>query len=327
MQHKNNQTEPQDDTPQPSILHKVWNVFCVSDKGYDLPLNKSDDLKLLRILITLMSLLCVLTLNSSLVLQDITNRWSSGLENKITIEISPETKDGHILSADTIEKESSKIKETLQKNRNVKTANILKHTDIQELIAPWIGNDLSLSDIPLPGLIAVELSDYSENILINIKRDVLETSDYAHVETHSEWLNDLITLAYTLKTLALIVSAIIISLTVTSIITGMKTRMAIHKKEIELLHSMGAHDVYIAKQFQRHATQIAAQATLVGAISAFVILIIIGTVAGQTGSALLPNFSIGTNGLLTTLCIPLILTALCSLSARGTVLKSLREIP
>ena len=54
---------------------------------YDLPLNKDEGTNFLRLLIALMSFLAAVALAGNFALNSMTQRWSSGLENKLTIEI------------------------------------------------------------------------------------------------------------------------------------------------------------------------------------------------------------------------------------------------
>ncbi len=72
-----------------------------SDKGvykYDLPLDKSKGTDFIILLVGLMSFLAIITLAGAYILNDVSVRWSSGLEGKVTVEISPENADGTLLT-------------------------------------------------------------------------------------------------------------------------------------------------------------------------------------------------------------------------------------
>ncbi|MFP4098099.1 MAG: hypothetical protein ACLFU1_04870, partial [Alphaproteobacteria bacterium] len=127
------------------------------NRTYDLPLNEGADTHFLILLIALMSFLAVLSLSGTIAMHIMTNRWSSGLENKVTIEISINTEEGPQLSQATVKKETLELYKMLAEHPHVKSANVLNSEDVQELISPWLGDGLSLEDLPLPGLIAVEL--------------------------------------------------------------------------------------------------------------------------------------------------------------------------
>ena len=84
-----------------SIIKNDFFVKTMKQLGfreYDLPLNQSEDTRFLVLLVGLMSLLLVLALSGTFALNNMAKRWSSGLENKVTIEIPVETKAGNLLS-------------------------------------------------------------------------------------------------------------------------------------------------------------------------------------------------------------------------------------
>ncbi len=296
-------------------------------RGYDLPLNQSEDSRFLILLVGLMSFLAVLAFSGTFALNNMTSRWSSGLENKVTIEIAVETKEGHLLSNRTVNKETKKLAGKLKSNPIVKSVKILSHEEIQELISPWIGKDLTLNDIPLPGLIAVELRRSDKKSLDMLKANIAAISKYAELETHHEWLGSLISFANTLKALSLFIALIIGGATITAIIAGVRTRLAIHCKEVELLHHMGASDDYISRQFQRHSMVLSFKGSVVGTISGLVIMGIIVILSNNSGSSLIPAIGITYMAVLFILSIPVIAALIAMIASRFTVLHSLQEMP
>ncbi len=296
-------------------------------RDYDMPLEKSEDSNFLILLIGLMSFLAVLAGCGTLALNSMAHRWSSGLENKITIEIPVETKDGHLLSEDTVKKETLKIAHGLENHPTIKTSTILDASDIQDLLSPWISNGLILDDIPLPGLIAVELKQSDKSTLIKLEKDISNISPYANMETHHEWLSDLIHFTNTLKSLALFITLTITITTLIAVIAGIRARLAIHKKEVELLHSMGASDIYIARQFQRHAMIIGIKGALIGTVFGMVITTLLMFMSTHSGSSLIPEIRISTGAILLLLTIPAFACILSATTARITVLRSLSKMP
>ena len=305
----------------------IVNAFKGLFSGYDLPLSQETDTKFLLLLVTLMVFLAVLALSGSFALHDMSERWSSGLEDKVTIEIPIETKDGHLLSQETVQKETVKIKDALEKHPFVKSARALKNEEISNLIDPWIGESLLLTEIPLPGLIALEFKD---NVSVNIeefRQELAQMSRYAHLEDHQEWLGQLIDFANILQNLSLIISVIIISTTITAIIAAVRARLAIHKKEVELLHLIGAPDSYIAKQFQRHMAVIAFKGAIFGTFVGLLAVFIITLFSQLLENSLIPSLEISFTSFLFLLSFPLFFPAIASLTAYQTVLRSLRNMP
>jgi cell division transport system permease protein len=316
-------------TTSPILKTKIGKSFYenLGLRDYDMPLEKSEDSNFLILLIALMSVLAVLAGSGTLALNAMAARWSSGLENKITIEIPVETKDGHLLSEDTVKKETLKIAQGLKDHPIIKTSTVMDATAVQDLVSPWIGEGLSLDDIPLPGLIAVELKHSDAKNIEQLKQDLDELSPYANMETHHEWLADLILFTNTLKSLAFFITIIITMTTLIAIVAGIRARLAIHKKEVELLHSMGASDIYIARQFQRHAMIIGIKGALAGTAIGLFITIILIYMSSHSGTSLIPEIHISNQAIILLCTIPIFASTLSATTARITVLRSLSKMP
>ncbi len=314
--------------PDMSYIRALFNRYSpLKDQNYDLPLNKGSDTNFLVLLISLMSFLAVLALSGSIAINSMTNRWSSGLENKITIEIAVETKEGHILSQETIGQETIALYKMLSENKRVKSANVLNHEDIQELLSPWIGNDMNLEDLPLPGLIAIELHNIDEKGLKELTEEIEKTSQYAQLETHREWLSDLINFANTLQMLALVVTLIIGSITIIAIAYAVRTRLALHHNEVALLHHMGASDNYIARQFRNHAIILSFKGGMIGTSAGIAMTFILTLLSRNSGTDLIPVINIGLWGMALLLLIPVIVCSVAVITSYLTVLRSLAKMP
>ncbi len=307
------------------IILKILGYLGSHD--YDLPLNQNEDSRFLILLVGLMSFLAVLACSGTFALNAMVDRWSSGLENKVTIEISIETRDGRLLSNSTVKRETGKLYRKLSENPLVKSVKILTAEEIRELISPWIGSDLTLNDIPLPGLIALEIQNSDKQNMEALKKDIEEISKYARLETHNDWLSDLINFANTLKILSLLVVLVIGGATVIAVIAGIRARLAVHHKEIELLHNMGANDDYIARQFQRHAMILSFKGTMVGTLSGLIVVAVIMLLSKNFASPLVPSIETGYAILLLFFAIPAIIVLIAVITSRFTVLYNLSKMP
>lgn len=294
---------------------------------YDLPLDKDKETHFLILLIALMSFLMIIALSGSLALSAMAHRWSSGLENKVTIEIAVETKDGQLLSQKAIKLETKKIALALQKDINVKSFNVMNAEDVQALITPWIGDNLSLDDVPLPGLIAVELKSTKGGAFKKFSTIINDSSDYAELETHQEWLSDIIRFAFVLKLLSLFIVSLIFTITVTAIIAAIRARLALHQKAVELLHNMGATDYYITRQFARHTLIVGAKGAAIGTIFGIITTLAIIYITKQSGTALIPALSIGLGGYAILFLTPFILCGIVFITTLLTVLRKLSKMP
>lgn len=294
---------------------------------YDLPLNKGEGTGFLILLIALMLFLATLSLAASLALAEMGGRWSSGLENKLTIEVPAEDIDGRSLSPVQVREMTEKITAVLNKNPKMKSADMLDETQIRELVSPWLGEDIALEAIPLPGLISVELQESDPVLLADIERSVKVIAPSAKLDTHESWLADLLRFTGALQFAALVIVLIIGATTATAIAGAVRARMAVHAKEVELLHLMGAKDDYITRQFQRHALILALIGGAAGCAAGGLVMIIIDFISGGAGGGLLPDFMPGFLHIVLLALLPLAAGGIAVAAAHVTVLRVLAQMP
>ena len=296
-------------------------------RRYDLPLNRSAGTGFLMLLIALMTFLAVLALASSFALSAMTSRWSSGLENKVTVEIPAENKAGKILPREEITELTTAANNILKSHPSVHQTSVMTEEEIGKLIEPWLGDNLLLSKVPLPGLISVELVDGSPKTVKLLESKIQVIAPQARIDMHEQWLNDLLKFTGALQFAAAILSIVIGFTTITAVAGGVRSRMAVHHEEVELLHLMGAHDSYISKQFQRHSMILAAQGALIGMFIGLIVLFVIRWLSGEMGVNLLPNFTLSTIQISTILALPALIAIIATVTARQTVLKVLTQMP
>ncbi len=296
-------------------------------RRYDLPLNKSIGTGFLIVLIALMTFLAVMAVATSFALGSMTQRWSSGLENKITIEIPAEKSDGALRTQADVKNLQTGAAKRLRALPYIKTVDLMSDVDIQELISPWLGESGALNDIPLPGLISLEMHSANPENIRKLESEMGALSPDIKIDTHESWLGDLLRLTGALQFAAISVALIIGITTVTAIAGAIRTRMAVHREEVELLHLMGARDEYITRQLQRHAIIIALKGSMLGLMTGVVALMLISTISGETATALLPSFHFGILHILALIAIPGLACLIAAGAARFTVLRALALMP
>ncbi|MGH1397886.1 MAG: cell division protein FtsX [Alphaproteobacteria bacterium] len=292
---------------------------------YDLPLQGAAGNSFLILLITLMTFLAVLALMAGFALSQITTHWSAGLENQITIEIPAETEEGKIRTQNEINILSKDIEAKIKDYTFITSIKILSTDEISTLIAPWLGTNFTMDDIPLPGLIALELTDNADiaALIANIK-----TIDKTiTIDTHEEWLKSILNLISSLKFGMNIVTLVIAITGITAIAGAIRSRMAEHKPDVELLHLMGASDLYIAKQFQRYALTLGLKGGLIGLITGVSMILLFTLLRGESTDGLLPQFTLQTAHTIILALLPILVCAISGFTARSTVLRELSRMP
>ena len=311
------------------IITSSSNVLGVAKetRRYDLPLNKGSGNTFLKTLIALMTFLAMLGLASTFALSEMKDRWSSGLENKASIEIPAEDTNGMILPQDKLDELTNKVYSFLQTHPAVETIHIMEKQEIIDLVEPWLGSDLAFDNIPLPGILTV---GFKNDIIFDVRgleEKLKQIAPQAKLDTHKSWLNDVLRFTGALNFAALLITAIIGITTIVAVAGAIQSRMAVYNEELELLHLMGASDNYISKQLQRYMMLLTLQGSAIGAFIGGIILLTIGFLAGEMDVSLLPDFSLSPAQLIILIVLPIIISVLGMLTARQTVLRVLAKMP
>jgi cell division transport system permease protein len=296
-------------------------------REYDLPLNKDKGNNFLKILMGLMTFLAILALSSSFVLSEIKQRWSSGLENKATVEIVASDENGTILSKDRMAELTQRAENFLKEHPAVENVEVMQEQEIAELISPWLGEDLAFDQIPLPSILTVSFKDDVVFDMDTVTAKLQTISPNIKLDTHESWLNDVLRFAGALKFAAIMITLIIIITTIVGVAGAVQARMAIYHEELELLHLMGAGDRYIANQLQRYILFLCFQGAAIGAVIGGLTLLIIGWVSGRMDISLLPDFTLNSFQTFILVILPVLVALLGMLTARHTVLRVLEQMP
>ncbi len=298
-------------------------------RRYDLPLNESSGSGFLRLLIALMSILTILALTTGFVLSDMTGRWAAGVQNHMTVEIPAEDKNGNVLPGENVRALSQKAQEIAAAHEDIESAEILPEEKIKEMVAPWLGEDISTSGnaVPLPGLISIKLKAGAEINTEAFQKQLKTVSPMIRLDTHESWLSTVLRFTGALKFAAYFITLTILITTIVAVAGAIRSKMAIHKDELELLHLMGALDSYIARQFQRHSMILAFQGAAIGCFIGGIILLLSSSMAGHMEISIVPEFQMNPPQIGLLCLLPFFISLLAVGTARHTVLRVLREMP
>ncbi|MCB1530761.1 MAG: permease [Rhodospirillales bacterium] len=296
-------------------------------RRYDLPLEGGEGSGFLRLLIALMTLLAVLGLSASFVLSEMTQRWSSGLEGRLSVEIPAEDSNGQIMDAEKVKDMTQKAAQIFETHPAVSGVEIMSDAEIRDLLSPWLGKDLAMGNIPLPGLISVHLQEGAEVDLDALQERLQKINGAARIDTHESWLKDVLQFTGALQFAAMALTLIIGATTIAAVAGGVRSQTAVHKDALELLHLMGASDSYISRQIQRHILILAFQGALAGAAAGGILLLLIGWFSVETQASLLPEFSLSLLQKTELALIPALVAFLAMLTARRTLLRTLAQMP
>ena len=288
----------------------------------DLQLERDSLGRFLPWLIAFMVYLSFLAMAGMLSLNSLADRWNSGLSGTLTVQVPP-TENSTIV---TDEKRMVAILTVLAGTPGVQRAERLNEDRMLELLKPWLGSGAVAGDLPLPQLIDVELESGATIDVPALQTRLAAISTGTLVDDHGAWLKRLLTLIATVQALATAVLAFIGLATIGTVVFTTRTGLAIHQDAIEVLHLIGAQDTYIARQFASRALMLGLKGGIISLILALPTLWGIGYLAGTLQSGVLPDLTLPITGWLVLISLPVAVALIAMVTARLTVMKTLRKM-
>ena len=286
----------------------------------DLPLDRDQLSRFLPWLIAFMVFLSVMAVAGMLVLNATASKWDRGVRGTMTVQVIPtddESEDEQRLNA---------VLTGLATSPEIARYDSMDDSRLIRLLEPWVGDLTGSGELPLPRLIDVELKPAAVLTADALLKRLSEKANGISIDDHRVWLDHLVRLIETFEILALVVLLFIVLATIGTIIFTTRTGLAIHREAIEVLHLIGAHDAYIARQFARRAFSLGLSGGVVGLVLALPTLWGLTHLARSLDDKLLPNISFGPVhwGLLVALPVGVSLVAM--VTAKITVMRTLERM-
>lgn len=284
----------------------------------DLPLRHDAASRFVPYLIAVMVYLSALALAGAMVIGAAVGGWTSGLRGTLTVHILPNP------AGDTeTEKDIATVLTLLRAEKDVASAKALDEAASRALLKPWLGSTAAAPALPVPRLIDVTLTSGARPDIEALAARLRTAVPRAELDDHRRWLGRLLTFAGSLETIALLVLLLAAAAAALAVIFAARASLAVHKRAIEILHLIGAHDTYIAVQFQRRAFMQATMGGVIGLGAAIVSLLAMGKLFGGIELFGLSQVRFGPLNWLALALLAPGAGLLALVSARLTVLRSL----
>lgn len=288
----------------------------------DLVLSREPSARLVPWIIGLMTYLACLMLAGALLLSALLDRWTSDLAGTVTVQVLP--LEGESPAA--LDGRADKLVRLLQRSQGVAEARSIPSPEIAALLEPWLGGGAAVEDLPLPRLIDVTLDDSSPPPLQALRTMLSNADPAAVLDDHSVWQEQLAGLIGALGAVAGFIVVLVAVATVGIVIFATRSGMAAHQDVIEVLHLIGARDVFIARQFQNLALWQGLRGGLIGIALGAATMWALRHAASQLDTSMLPQVSLLAWHWGVLAALPLATALISNWTAKRTVVRSLRKL-
>jgi cell division transport system permease protein len=253
--------------------------------------------------------------------------WQAEVLREVTIQIRP-VSGGNL---DAAVKEASDL---VRGFAGVSEVRPYSSDESAKLLEPWLGSGLKLDELPVPRVIVVKLSSGVDVDVAALRNALVQKVPAASVDDHRGWIGRMRAIADVVVVGGIIVLGLVIAVTILCVNFATRGAMAANRPVIEVLHFVGAHDRFIAGQFQRHFLWLGLKGGAIGGLAAILLFALIvpveAVIRGNAGpeqfAALFGSITLGFTGYLVILAQIVVIAAVASEASRRTVNQTIASI-
>ncbi len=296
----------------------------------DAPLIPRDSVagRALVVVIAIMTFLACLTAGAALLVADASRGWRSEVLRDATVQI----KAG---PGENIDNLVAKVVSIASQAKGVESVHAYSKAESEQLLEPWLGSGLDLSQLPIPRLIVVRLSGQRPEDLAALRAALAAAAPQASLDDHRVWADRIGTMADAVVVLAAALFALMILAMGTAIGFATRGAMAGNREIVEVLHLVGASDKFIASEFQTHFRRLGLRGSMIGALAAMAFFAAASLLSffwahspgGGEIAAMFGSFVLGLYGYLALALVCAAVTLLTGLLSREIVLRHLQILP
>lgn len=243
--------------------------------------------------------------------------WTDQLVGEATVIVRPK-------NGESPDAAAARAAETLAGVEGVSEARALEREKAYDLIRPWLGDSTDLDDLPVPRLVAVELTSKAPAEKAALEQALKAQGLDAVVDDHSLWIADIKRGASLARWTGAGIFLVIALAAAAVIAFATRAGLAARREIIETLHYFGAEATFISRLFQIRFAYIAGAAGVIGAVAAAVVGALLRMAGG--GEGITPVLPFAWRDLFAVVPCPLIAAAVAAASARFTALSLVREL-
>jgi cell division transport system permease protein len=277
--------------------------------------------------VAIMTFLASLTTGAVMLIATAAGEWQADVAREVTIQVTPapgRDVDAAVAKAAAVARAFPGIGEVRPYTKE----------ESSKLLEPWLGQGLTLDELPVPRLIVVKIGAGAAPDIPQLRAMLAEQVPGASLDDHRGWIDRMRTMAGSAVAAGVGVLILMFAATMLSVTFATRGAMATNKPVIEVLHFVGAKNGFIAGHFQRHFLLLGLEGGGIGGGAAIALFALAGTVSrwftGSAGAeqaaALFGSFTIGIAGYAAVLAQVVLIALVTALTSRHTVNRTLQMI-
>ncbi len=269
--------------------------------------------------IAVMSALAAIALAGFVAIAVAAERWTDDLEASMTVQVKG-------ASVAEIEARTELALKVLETTEGVSEIEVRPPAEAAELLTPWLGAGAS-EYLSVPALVDIKADARARENIASLKARLTGASDGIVLDDHGDWNRALANAARSGQALTFGVFALITAAACAIAAFAARAGLAANADVVSLLHLVGATDNFIASEVQKRFLFVALRGSLIGLVGAVATIAAISLIAGASGARgyFLPSFETNPLLLAPMLIVPAAISAATSITARRTVLASLKQ--
>ncbi|MBY0305663.1 MAG: permease [Sphingomonas sp. 28-62-20] len=209
--------------------------------------------------------------------------------------------------------------------RGVTRADPVDRAQLAALLRPWLGEDGTDPDLPVPAMIDVQLGAGSAAAIDRLTAAIHAIAPTARIDRHESWMSPVSNFMRLMVWLALGLVLLMAGATAAVVILVGRAGLDTHRETIEVLHMLGSTDMQVARLFQRRIALDTLYGGVAGTALAMLTISIIGSQLSGLGSDLLSGIALSERDWVLLVGLPILFALLATVAARFAVLGALRR--
>ncbi|GBQ90182.1 cell division protein FtsX [Gluconacetobacter johannae DSM 13595] len=273
------------DRPVPARRGASWSQARRAD---GLALRRAIPDRLLPVLVAAMAVLAAMALAGATGARVLSARWTTGAASIVTVQVP--RPDDPARPGNGTPPPLSRADAVLAALADVPGASRVHRLDkaeLEALLSPWLGHDGDFA-LALPAVIELHLDRAGTVDADTLAARLNARAPDTLVERNSLWSDRLGDLARSLQTCAILAVLIVVAVAAATIAATTHAGLGARRQAIELIHSLGATDGYIAGRFARRTAMLAFTGGLIGSLLALPLLVLLSRLAAPFAGATPP---------------------------------------